>query len=103
MTQQTLFNTTTDTASWATDITARKHKGNSESIAANPQPSVKSKARDTIVWLLRGRSRTSKEIADAMNVPLHFVSGRLSELKAMNKIYKTGIRRDGAAELAVKV
>jgi predicted transcriptional regulator len=48
---------------------------------------------------LRFSPKTSKEIAEFLNRPLNAISGRLSELKAIGKIEKTGQRRDGAAEL----
>jgi predicted transcriptional regulator len=40
---------------------------------------------------------TSKEIAKRMGVPIHFVSGRISEAKAMGLIEKTGLRREHSA------
>lgn len=51
-----------------------------------------------IVNLLRIEGpMTCKELSEKMDVPIHHVSGRISEGKAMGLIEKTGERRDGAA------
>lgn len=70
------------------DPSARKHKGNPQSRAAYDR--VKHTKADTyksIMSLLEARGEfgaTSKEIAAAKGVELNTISGRLSELKAMN-------------------
>ncbi len=83
------------------DITARKHKGNAESIAANPSELRKRESHERILTLLRESNLTSKEIAARLGVEIHTISGRLSELKQMGKIVATGIRTDGAAVLRI--
>lgn len=59
-----------------------------------------SERRTAIVALLRERGpMTCREIAEALHVPMHFVSGRVTELKALgrvrNRIEHGGIMRRG--------
>ena len=85
------------------DICARRHRGNAESIAANPSQFCKSKNRDDILRFLREAGpKTSKEINFALMMGYTTVSARLSELKAMQLIEPTGERREGAAVVRVK-
>ena len=88
------------------DPSARKHGGNPQSVAAHKR--VIHTKQDTyrkIMELLTARGSygaTSKEIAAAFGVELNTISGRFSELKAMNWIKENGQRRDNAAVLVVK-
>lgn len=87
------------------DISARKHKNNPQSRDAHTR--VVHTKQDTYRWIMqllndRGEyGATSKEIAAAKGVELNTISGRLSEMKAMDWIVETGERRNGAAVLRV--
>jgi predicted Rossmann fold nucleotide-binding protein DprA/Smf involved in DNA uptake len=83
------------------DICANRHKGSPESIAANPSQDAKRMVYKVITDLLTIQPMTSKEIAGAMNTTINCISGRLTEMRALGKVYKTGVRREGAAELAL--
>jgi hypothetical protein len=52
-----------------------------------------------VLDVLAGGPATSKRIAKELDRPLHSISGRLSELKAANRIRKTGKVIEGSAEL----
>jgi DNA-binding transcriptional ArsR family regulator len=85
------------------DITINRHRGNAESVAANErvQPE-KSKDRLRILeYLFVFGPRTSKQLTLALEMPYTTVSGRLSELKAMQLIEPTGERREGAAVVRI--
>lgn len=45
--------------------------------------------------------KSTQEIAEAIGVPLHKVSGRFSELKAKNKIYQITNKKIGNSHFAV--
>jgi len=76
-----------------------RHGGNEQSNAAFRRVNV-TKGQQEILNAMRGGGKlTSKELASILNKPLHFVSGRLSELKAKNRIRPTGRPRHGAMEL----
>lgn len=83
------------------DVCANRHKGNAESVAANPSAAHKRATHERILALMGTRRMTSKEIASEMGLPLNCLSGRLSEMVAMGMIRRTGDRRDGAAVLEV--
>lgn len=83
------------------DICRNRHRGSPESVAANPSQEHKRQSHERILALLVQKKMTGKEIADAMNVPFNTISGRCSEMKALKLIRKTGVRRDGAAELEI--
>lgn len=88
------------------DPSARKHKGSPTSVAAHDR--VAHTKQDSYKWIMelltaRGEyGATSKELAASKGIDLHKVSGRLSELKAMQWIKENGLRRDGAAVLVVR-
>ncbi len=82
------------------DICHKKHKGNANSKAANPKAKSKQETHEKILQLLRVNGRlTGKEIAIMLGKPFNAISGRFSELKLMNKIRGTGIRKDGSEVL----
>ena len=81
------------------DVCASRHRNSPESVAANPSMDAKRASYERILALLV-RPMTGKEIAAALGVELHVISGRLSELRHVLKLIKvTGIRRAGSAEL----
>jgi DNA-binding transcriptional ArsR family regulator len=86
------------------DVTRNRHRGNPESEAANERVSLsKSVDRVRIYQTLQDEGpRTSKELSRELAMRYTTVSARLSELKAMQLIEKTGERRDGAAVVRVK-
>ncbi len=82
------------------DICHNKHKGNKSSVQANPKRESKIITQMAIVLLLaENGSLTGKEIAHLLSKPFNAISGRLSELKAANKIKGTGRRFDGSEYL----
>jgi hypothetical protein len=84
------------------DICARKHKGNPESVAANPPSSHKARDRQRIyeLALLRGDSGlTLKEVVATLGIQIQSASARISELKADHQLIATGSRRDKCAVL----
>jgi hypothetical protein len=87
------------------DPSARKHKGNPASVAAHER--VKHTKQDTYqrilsrLQVLGSHGATSKELAAVQGVPVHYISGRLSEMKALKLIEENGSRRDGAAVLVI--
>lgn len=84
------------------DVCRTKHGGDQKSEAANRKVHAsKQPMRDRILALLLSGGRTSKEIAGEVNRPLHAISGRLTELLAAGKIYKSEDERDGCAVLKV--
>jgi hypothetical protein len=80
------------------DITARKHKGNPESRAANERLHPrKSELRDRFYnWFVERGPRGA--VAEEAEIALGFARGtgqpRVTELKALGKLVKTGERRD---------
>ena len=85
------------------DICENRHKGNIESLAANPTTEHKRDSHERILNFLRvNGNRTSKELAYYFGKQLNVISGRISELKAIGAIEPTGERRDGAAVLRLK-
>ena len=84
------------------DITARKHKGNAASKAANPKAQAKKESHEKILELLRMNGRlTAKEISILLGKPFNAISGRFSELKMLGKIRGTGVRKEGSELLEV--
>ena len=80
------------------DACASKHKGNSESRAANLKANH-SKAQDrerVLEACRRPGGVTCKELAAEWEVGMNNISGRFTELKAKNLIQKIGTR-DGSA------
>jgi predicted transcriptional regulator len=77
------------------DICARKHGGNAMSREANRKAAPsKAESRQRVLEVLARDGMTCKEIAAKLGVPMHKVSGRLSELEA-DGLIKTFGRRDG--------
>lgn len=59
-------------------------------------------SRQRIVDVLRAQGNwgmTCKEIAVALNIPMHHVSGRCTELIELGKLYKLELTRDGGRVL----
>jgi len=84
------------------DITASRHRGSPESVAANPTREAKSQSHQLILAHLRQFGpMTCKELAHAMGTEMHCISGRLVELKMSGSIRKTLFRGDGGAVLEV--
>ncbi len=82
------------------DVCENRHKGNAESIAANPDEATKRAAHTRILDLLVDNNLTSKEIAAKLGTELHCVSGRLSELLARGDIMRvSNQRREGCSVL----
>ena len=85
------------------DVCSGKHGGNPESKAANfrAEPhkfSLRQRVYSRIV--LGGRyGRTCKEIALEEGRPMHAISGRISELKAMGEIQESTRTREGGRVL----
>jgi DNA-binding MarR family transcriptional regulator len=86
------------------DITRNRHRGNAESEAANANVASRKEAQRWHVWnyLRVDGPHTSKEITVALMMNYTSVSARLSELKALNLIEKTGERREGCAVVKIK-
>lgn len=81
------------------DVCSSRHRGNVQSVEANPASVDKLRDRTIILGLIRNaRGITSKEIAEAMGRPLNCISGRISELKTDQKIATRG-SRDGCSIL----
>jgi hypothetical protein len=84
-----------------TDPTKNKHGGNAQSNAAFALVADTLTDRQNTVLERVSASRggiTSKELANALETPLHAISGRITELKAQGRIREHG-RRDGCAVL----
>lgn len=79
------------------DICAAKHKGNKESVEANKRVAPKkAPARQLVHDTLRQRGpMTCKEVARLLGKPMHWISGRITELKGMSLVEETGAVRDG--------
>lgn len=78
------------------DITARKHGGNAQSIAANPSAHSKAAMRQRIQSELRQRGRfgaTTDELAICFNVPPNEISGRTAEMKRDGMVIENGNKR----------
>jgi len=80
------------------DPCANKHKGNQQSQEAFATVDVTS-GQQAVLGLLHTKPMTRKEIARAMDKPLHAVSGRCSELLAKCLVRATGLTREGSMEL----
>lgn len=82
--QPTLFRDVERTPRIPSDITARKHKGNSASVAANPTAEAKRAMHRTIYAFVSFRGKSYlKEIARELGKQPHAISGRISEMLAM--------------------
>jgi hypothetical protein len=85
------------------DISARKHKGNPNSKAANlvvrPHKSSMRERIRIFVAACDFRGATVKEIAEAFGKQLHQISGRISEGKLAGELFDSGRDRDGCSVL----
>ncbi len=79
------------------DITAKRHLGNARSIEANAKV-YKAWQAKRILDVLRLSPRTGKEIARAIGIEYHRISGRFKALREANKIAFTGEKREGSNE-----
>jgi len=86
------------------DVTRNRHRGNAESEAAYESVKHRMSAdRHTILTYMRfSGPQTSKELSLNLQINYTTMSARLSELKAMGLIEKTGERREGCAVVRVK-
>lgn len=89
------------------DITARKHRGDAMSAAANRKiHHSKESAREFICKLVESAGyfgMTSDEIAAELDVSVNRISGRLSELKALGPIIATDRTRKTRAGCNARV
>lgn len=85
------------------DVCAAKHGGSQESKAANLKAHPhKAKSRELVMHVLRIKgAATCKEIADYLNLPMHKVSGRLTELIAAGQARKSDAVRDGGRVILI--
>jgi len=84
------------------DICANKHGGNAQSVKANPSVEAKATLRERVRIFIAAcdfHGATVKEIAATFNKPMHAISGRCSELKALGNIWESGRVRGGGAVL----
>jgi hypothetical protein len=83
------------------DVCAVKHGDNSLSVAANRRVTPhKATMRTEIYSCLRldhPQGLTCKELAKKFGRPMHAISGRIAELKALALVRDSGIRRDRGA------
>lgn len=85
------------------DVSAGKHRGNKQSKAANPTGISKTEIREQVMWvLLHYGPSTCKEISERLNKPMHKVSGRISELKALGMVEPTGFVRNKGGVVRVR-
>lgn len=87
------------------DITARKHGGNEQSVAANPSSVFKDKMHGIILEELARGDGTGKELAHRLGMEFNAISGRFSEMKLeahrLMWIRETGERRSKGAVLTL--
>lgn len=75
------------------DITANFHKGNPESVVANPTPNHKVSQLRTILTVIRARGdATSEEIETDLGLSHQSVSARFADAKRLGLIVKVGKR-----------
>lgn len=77
------------------DVCAAKHQANPESTAANTRVNKSAARQEVYDALVRWGDMTCKEIAQRLGKPMHKVSGRLTELKALGMVAPTDEVRDG--------
>ena len=79
------------------DVCSNKHGGNAQSVQANRKvSSTKVKSQQLVLEVLRQYGPlTCKEIAAQMDVEMHTVSGRITELKEQGLVRSTAVCRDG--------
>lgn len=87
------------------DITENRHKGSPESQEAFERVKHgKQQMYDRILNLAQARKDyglTVHELSAAIGKPVNCISGRLSELRMIGKLKKSGVRRNGAAVLQI--
>jgi len=84
------------------DISSRKHGGSLESKDAFTlvRGSINGMHEEVLAAIDKFGPLTSKELAQILGRPVHSVSGRCSELKALCYLEKVpGLRREGSAVL----
>lgn len=79
------------------DITANRHLGNPRSIEANAKVD-KVWQSNRILDVLKLSPRTGKEIARAIGIEYHRISGRFKALREAGKIAFTGEKRENSNE-----
>jgi len=87
------------------DICESRHRGSPESAAAFEKIAGSKQAMyDRILNFARGQQEgiTVHEVAAAFGKTPNCVSGRLSELRMLGKLKKSGQRRNGAAVLLIE-
>ena len=98
------FTSISDVLVMNTDPSRNRSRGNPNSKKAHDK--VVHSKEDTykriIEFISSVGNATSKEIAAGLKKPLHTLSGRLSELKALNRLRGTGKSRQGAEILVLK-
>lgn len=83
------------------DICAGRHGHSPTSMAANPDAERKRASHAAIMALFSGgRLMTSKQIAVALDRPLHCISGRITELVRLGLLERVGRRVEGAELLS---
>lgn len=88
---------TTDTI----DPCLSRHKGNEQSCEAWKRCSPEAMRSKILEFYAEGWRGTAKEFAATFDMQLNRISGRFSELRQRGKLRKTGVVRDGAAELEI--
>jgi len=79
------------------DITANRHLGNPRSIEANAKVD-KAWQSKRILDVLKLSPRTGKEIARAIGIEYHRISGRFKALREAGQITLTGDKRENSNE-----
>lgn len=74
-----------------------KDKGDTSQEAANSVAGRAKALREAVLLAVQHRPRTADEVADALSMSVLTIRPRLSELRATNKIAKTGERRRNAS------
>lgn len=79
------------------DVCERKHGGNARSIEARARTNVTGRRKQVYDFIVRCKEAgaTSHEISQALNLPMHVISGRISELKLIGRVMAVG-ERNGA-------
>jgi hypothetical protein len=89
------------------DVTARRHGGNAESAAALRQiaPGKERARREILQFAIQQGEKgiTTDEVADWKQVPPNAISGRISELKALQLLIPTNRRRPTKSGCSARV
>ena len=84
------------------DVCWNRHRGNPQSIEANPAMRNKRRDRAWVYEIIRcSKGVTSKEIANQMGRQLNCISGRISELKRDGMVKVNG-SRDGCGVIVAE-